>query len=297
MKRSRQTGLILLLLMALLPLLPVTASADFGPKPSVVVEVEGMEGQVYYVTLLSQDESTGPWSKQETAEIGYDYYGEPEESELDIWNAFNDYQDPDGFYFLGHFSDCSESHEYAWTYYPPWTFKMLVYFPENNRFAVTDEIYERYAFDSYYTVNGTDAEETGLLPPLRKTYDLGGEAASFFARLVVTLAAEMALALAFGFWAKKQLKVIFAANLATQVILNLLLNFINFKYGFYLFVFNYIWMEGVVCLIEGGVYVKTLEKYAANPQRKVRPWLYAVTANLASIVLGLLVAQWLPGIL
>lgn len=31
-------------------------------------------------------------------------------------------------------------------------FKILLYFPDVDRFAVSSEIYERYAFDSYFTV-------------------------------------------------------------------------------------------------------------------------------------------------
>ena len=43
------------------------------------------------------------------------------------------------------------------TYYPPPKFKILLYYPETETF-VSSGIYERYAFDTYYTVdmNGMD---------------------------------------------------------------------------------------------------------------------------------------------
>ena len=49
-------------------LFSVPVFADTGPKPSVVVDFEGMEGEIYYVTLLAKESSTGPYSK---AEDGY----------------------------------------------------------------------------------------------------------------------------------------------------------------------------------------------------------------------------------
>ena len=48
--------------------IPVTVKADMGPKPSVVIEVVGFEGKEYCVTLLSERDSTGPWSH------GNEYY-------------------------------------------------------------------------------------------------------------------------------------------------------------------------------------------------------------------------------
>lgn len=55
------------------------------------------------------------------------------------------------------FRDCTETSEFKWTYYPPQRFKILVYFPETDSFAVSG-IYERYAFDSYYKVDAGDIE-------------------------------------------------------------------------------------------------------------------------------------------
>lgn len=275
-------------LLLLTLLLPMTASADTGPKPSVNVTFRGLEDQTYFVTLLSQTDSTGPWSHQEEYQ---DYYGDP-----DVWEAFQSYEDPDGFYFIGCYEDCSEDDTFAWTYYPPQVFKVLVYFPETGTFAVTEDTYERYAFHSYFKCNAGAAPESGLLAPLHKDYLLGQEILSFLARVVITLAAEMALALVFGFRAKQQLKVIFWVNLITQVLLNLALNIINFKFGGWAFVFGYFVLEAAVFFLEGLVYAATLKKWDKKPDRKAHPWVYALTANVTSLLLGLVVANWIPGI-
>ena len=64
MKRRLFCGSILALL--LVCLLPLWAAADTGPKPSITVTPEGFGEDVCYLTLLSQTETTGPWSKQES---------------------------------------------------------------------------------------------------------------------------------------------------------------------------------------------------------------------------------------
>ena len=275
-------------LLLLTLLIPMTAGADAGPKPSVNVTFHGLEDQTYYVTLLSERDSTGPWSHMTVYE---EYYGPRE-----VWEAFQAYEDPDGFYFIGCYEDCSDNQTFAWTYYPPQVFKVLVYFPETDTFAVTEDTYERYAFHSYFKCNAGAAPETGLLAPLHKDYLFGQEILSFLARVVITLAAEMALALFFGFRAKKQLKIIFWVNLATQVILNLALNIINFLFGGWAFVLGYFVMEGAVFLLEGLAFAATLHKWDKKPERKAHPWVYALTANVTSLLLGLFISQHIPGI-
>ena len=55
--KSKMT-FILLLLIVLLIAMPLTANADMGPKPSIVISFEGLENEKYYVTLLSESPTT-----------------------------------------------------------------------------------------------------------------------------------------------------------------------------------------------------------------------------------------------
>ncbi len=41
---------------------PNTAKADIGPKPSVVIDFNGLDEKTYYATLLSSEKSTDPFS-------------------------------------------------------------------------------------------------------------------------------------------------------------------------------------------------------------------------------------------
>jgi len=280
---------VILLMLACAP----TALADSGPKPSVVVEFRGLEGETYYATLLSATDSTGPWSYRSEVYDG---------QEGDVWTTFHNYQDIDGFYFLGHYEDCTESQTFTWGYYPPQTFKLLLYFPEYDRMIVSENIYERYAFDSYFAADARslDIQNTSVagtaVMPISQTYDFSWELISLLCRIVLTIGVELLLALAFRFRSKRQLRVIIVTNLATQIGLNVLLNIVNYNRGAFAFVACYILLEFLVFIIEGCVYAGMLPRRAAEPERKSHPWLYALTANVASFAVGMLVARWMPGI-
>ena len=56
-----------------------------------------------------------------------------------------DYEDPDGFYFLQWFWECTQTDLLDWNYRPPQAFKVLVFYPETGEYRASG-IYERYAF-------------------------------------------------------------------------------------------------------------------------------------------------------
>ena len=124
------------------------ASADTGSEASVRINFENMGDELCYGTLLSKNPSTGPNSAWD----GDEDHIYNELIDLDIWRAFVEYEDADGYYFLQIGWKVNEKKELAWTYYPPDNFKILLYYPETNKYVVSG-ICERYAFDTYYTVD------------------------------------------------------------------------------------------------------------------------------------------------
>ena len=150
MKKRMHVRLFMLLFFLIFTVtaLPITAKADTGPKPSVRIQFKNMGDDLCYGTLLSKEKGAGParvWDG--TARNGQLY-----DLDRNIWKAFVDYKDPDGYYFLQRGWTVSETGEIAWTYYPPEDFKILLYYPEAGTF-VSSGSYERYAFDTYYTVD------------------------------------------------------------------------------------------------------------------------------------------------
>ena len=285
----KKVTLILLCVIVMTVLFPLTASADTGPKPSVVIDFNGLEGKTYYVTLLSSVESTGPFSALNDNN-NYAHYNKGDE-DYEIFLKFAGYQDNEGFYFLQFFKDCTQTHQFSWTYYPPKVFKILLYFPETDSFVVSDTIYERYAFDSYFT-----AEVDGTRLSAEKSYDYTGEALSLIVRIVITIIAELAIALLFGFRERKQIRFITLINIITQVALNLALNIINYSSSVITFIIFYFILEVAVFITEAILYNWYLKKNSLKEVPKWKPSAYALTSNFVSFTLGIALAFWIPEI-
>ena len=144
------------------------------------------------------------------------------------------------------------------------------------------------------TLAVTSAES--ILLETTESYDFSLELFSFAARVVLTILVELALAWLFGYRSKKTLSIIAYANIATQVILNILLNVINYKSGQWAFMLNYVWMELVIFGIEAAVYRKVIGSEDSATGKKYRPALYAFVANLMSFAVGMWIARVIPGI-
>ena len=224
------------------------ASADTGPKPSVRVTFENMGDELCYGTLLSKTPSTGPARAWDGTEDGKYIHEGADEA---VWRAFTEFKDEDGFYFLQWFWRADENKALNWTYYPPQTFKILLYYPDratksgaadnsagastrdsettaaSGAFCVSD-VLKRYAFHSYYFVDmrNVQSETIGTIAKISATqsYDYSAEILGFFVRFIITLGVETLLALAFGLWTKRAFLTVLAANGVTQILLNLLLN-------------------------------------------------------------------------
>ena len=280
--KKRMISLLLLVLL-LLPLVTVTVSADMGPKPGTSITVHPGGGEYAVVTLLAQGESNGPhWT------IGPD--DEPsswvakDERLAQAWYVFRDYRDPDGYHFWGEIYEGSVT----WGYFPPEEFKIAVYYPEYGILWVSEDSYERYAFDSDFRLNlpavGAGAQSGEVDMVLKKTSNLGSELAGFLFRVLLTLAMELAVARVFGLTEPGQKKLILRVNLLTQVGLNLLL------WGWYYFdgplaaMVRLILAEIVVLVVEGAIYLRKLR--LEESRGKILG--YTILANLASVTLGFL---------
>lgn len=273
--------LTLLFLLALTMGLAMRASADIGPKPSVVLEFSGLEGRQYAATLLGDTESYGPWS----ADADYREWN----GERAVWDAFCAYDAPEGWHFLGNFADCTETHRFAWSYYPPQRFYVLLYFMDTGEYWRSPQPYERYAFHSAFAV-----QVDGMAGAVRPDYPYARELASLAFRAAATVAVELAVAWAFGLRSRRHIRLILRVNLVTQVLLNVALNLCNYKSGPWMFWFMYLWLELAVFGIEGFVYARCFP--AAQDKRERHPWLYALAANAASYGVGALIAAKLPGL-
>ena len=199
----------------------------------------------------------------------------------------------------------SETKEIAWTYYPPSRFKILLYYPEAKTF-VSSGIYERYAFDSYYTVD-MDGVNIGSVEyneelstneriDAYRSYNYRQEMLSLLARIALTIVIEMIVALLFGFRKKKQFLILVIVNLITQIVLNVLLNIINYNSGPLAFTVFYALLEIVVFAMEAVLYCKILKQVSEQQKKDWYYVTYSFVANSVSFGAGFFLARILPGI-
>ncbi len=289
---------LILTVTVLCTLFSFTASADTGPKPSVNISFINMGDEICYGTLLSLHDSWGParvWNGKEAPDYYVSDNGAVEELDTlaqykSVWKKMVEYSDPDNYYFLQRIWKLGETKELAWTYYPPDSFKILLYYPESDTFIVSG-IYERYAFDSYYTVNAQNLTETSDVFTAEKSYDYKWEMISLVARILITILIETVIALLFAYRSKREFTVIFIVNIITQIILNIVLNIENYKDGYMAFTAYYIFLELIIFAIEAAVYSFTLKD-----KKRSRNILYALVSNSVSFATGLMLAHIIPGI-
>ncbi len=278
----------LLACFALALAVPFAAFADIGPKPEVTVQTTGLSGDCW-VTLLAEETVIGPWHETEKGTVAA---VEPEEAP--VLDAFDAFEDPDGYHFLQWFDRVQDASPATWSYMAPKHFKILFWFPESGSYAVTEKL-DRYAYSAVYRVDfsGFDpaAGEVQNVAA-QKNYDYAGETLGLAARFVLTLAVELLIALPFGYLKQQYLRVLLIANLATQLALNLALNLTAYYSGSLAMWVFYPLYELAVFIVEAVVF-----RLAFKPEAgKGHPVLYAFVANAASYAFGLWLGNVVPAL-
>lgn len=256
----------------------IILNADVGPKPSVTVKVKTLDYDKCYLTLLSKTDRSGPWS------VDREYRDWDNETLRLIDQKFAAYSDPDNFYYLHHFQEVSVTQDFSWSYYPPETFKVLVYIEDNDSFIIGSEILERYAFNSHYVVEIKDNSLT-----IVKNYDYLSEILNLLGRMLITVAIELAIAWLFTY-RKHELTLILVVNIITQLILNVFLNITNYHQGIFYLIFVFLLGEIIVLLTEAIIYIMGMKRLAKKynyPHKSVGHHVfYVIVANFASLFGG-----------
>lgn len=293
-KQKKRRFFILLIIALFLAIIinTHTLKADAGPKPYIEINLKNMKSNEYYVTLISERKNYGPHHYHEEGEEKYynDYDKYPE-----IWEKFYNYVDNNGFYFWNKFEKFTGDGSYRWGYYPPQTFKLLLYFPQTDSFVVS-EIYERYAFSSKFTFNLNRVKSfTGDIALITEPVKLDkqsvffSEVFKFLFRVSITVGIEMFIAFLFFFRMNaKEFSIIVLVNVCTQVLLNIALSIWTFNLGFgWIEIPFLIAIELIIFVVEGFAYLKLLkEELLERNASKWMPFLYSFVANLVSFVLG-----------
>lgn len=256
--------------------------ADMAPKPSVELTLYVYNDQHYAVTLLGNTTSTGPWSTSCEYISQFGSY--------QTWEAFSQYAAPEGYHFLGYFQEYfgDNEKEFVWGYYPPLKFYVLLYNMDTGEFSISKNPVERYAFTSQWQV--LFDPEDGWMHVYTNQND-SDVLTLFSSRLLITLLLELALGAAvFGLTEKNQQSVIGVVNLVTQIVLTLVLHYGFLVCDFRQSILLTLGMEVLVIFSEAFAYRRWLSWPTG---RTPHPVFYAVTANLLSFGVGILLNRYL----
>lgn len=242
---------------------------DVGPKPSVSIEVTGAPDKPYFLTLLSDRENYGPWSKVSDEGSG------GEDLKDRAFSFFASYKDAEGYCFLGNMSEeLRGESSFSWTYYPPDRFKIALYCPEDGTFYLSG-ICKREAFYSYFVLDLKDGT-----PQVKEVSRLGRTMLYGLFRALATVLVELALAYLFAYRDRKALLSVLFVNLFTQVVLNLFLAWSDHYGGMLVWMLFFLIGELGVIVLEMILYLFLLRK-----EKKLKLLFYTFLANLLSAIL------------
>lgn len=279
---------------ALFLALSLTAAADFGPKPYIKITFTHTNGERFYSTILARGDFQPPgWEKFSEADYDSEQFTKLSPDDRDAVRTFAEYPAPEGYNFFGpNRMWNSGKSTIEWGYMPPDDFVVLVYFPDSGK-VLESGVCSTYAFNSSFVADLSGQElsvdqssNSGL--SINPSYNFGTALLEFAARLAITIAVELAVALIFGYLEKRTLIFFAVVNSATQVLLNLILSLVNFRYGLTLFLFAYFIGELLVVILEACFYGMEIEKYSKHHKSGARAVFYAICANIASFAAGVI---------
>lgn len=283
----------LLFALLILFLLGGSVFANAPAGDSIGIVFDELPDEPCFITVLFEKEDNAyqwlpeneEWLRWFQANVPDPHYVcEDGVTERNLMEAFEGYSDPDGYLFVHHYQKLAANNH--WSSVHNETFKILLYFPETDRF-ISSGVQQLYTKNSVYhaSINGDQIVVTSdfrkqILPELLR----------FLLRLVLTVALELLIARLFGYRKKEAVRLILIVNVITQVLLNLVLFGIRLRTLFFVDEGILLLLELVIVVTEAVIYAKKLPDYDdfSGPVRAV---IYAVVANLASLIAGL--ALWI----
>lgn len=288
MKRSFRALFLCLLTAAMLT---VTASADMGPKPQLIVRVENAPAELYYLDILEEGEyadASHPfdgiewsYSQEEAAALDRELLAALQGAIPDGWHGCTA-EGSTGAPMWGDLypeeMDDAGNPLHTFGYHGvPETYRILMVTKSGETFL--SDVCQRQALQCSATVDW--AAKTVTTPPVMAGYVL-----QFLSTLLPTLALELLILALFRLVNRKNLRVFLLVNLVTQGVLALFFSFNAVRQGVgFMYILLFVPAELVILLAESFAYRRWLSC------GKGRATAYAVTANLASAVVGFVIME------
>ena len=284
-KRLTKTAVLILAILLISMVLPITASADMGPKDALTVTVVNPPPEPYYLDLLTQDKSTGNHDNLNGARDKLDQnmlqllYSK---SSQGWWPALAGGTNAPLFGKLTG-DPKGETMVHSFSYFGvPDTYRIIIV-TQSLKVSVT-EAHTRENMQSSVTYD----YKTGMLTvapfwgwPL---------VLQLSTTLIATLVLEGLLLLLFGFKLRENWRVFLITNIITQILLTLSTSYMSYMYGVIALIFIFMVAEFLIIVAETLVYAKLLK--GRKTSRRVA---YAITANLVSLIAGIVVMALTAG--
>lgn len=283
---KRKWTSVFCVLALLIVLLPVSARADMGPKPSMTIHVENAPGETYYLDLLVPDEpSYEMFDNQDWNDLS--------EAQLDagiIANLRTAARDAGGegtwhlamldgtlMPMYGEIQSADNTFQYDYHGVPD-EFRIVIATKDGARLSPVQKrcrLWQEFTYD--YAAN------TVLTNNSWRDY-----AKQFLSSLLPTLLIEGLLLIPFGFWDKRNRKVFLGVNIATQLLLTVVTAWCMAQ-GMTLYrYFIFGPLELVIWVVEAIIYRKMLK----SKRPSAHPVCYALCANALNMAATLFSIRW-----
>lgn len=261
--------------LALVVALPIPVYADFGPKPSITIIVKNPPSEEYYLDLLIKPE------KSHNSQLeGRDQYDAVKIKLLEDYNQ-------DGWTpalvhgtsipLFGKLTGSKQGPNmvHTFSYFgTPEHFKIIIATPDNQLIVSRELVRETFQLTlTYDYATGAISQRSLLVAYLLQ----------ILSTLLPTLIIEGLLLLLFGFSLRQNFWPFLLVNLATQVLLTAVLGTAAITQGMFTAYLLAAPVELVIIIIESVAFALLFKQH--SKKRRIG---YAITANLVSIISGLI---------
>ncbi len=294
MKRCLTVLLMILMVIGL----AVHVKADFGPKPTTDVTIEGLDEPYDFDLLVYSPDDVELLDEETVQRQIRDYYSN------DFPDALNGYQDEDGYVSYTLYTDqphhISRNEDdpdkfHVGYFSPPDVFKIALVPTSGNKIIVS-EVIEKTMFHASFTFDvsdmtfGSDPDHYhGNIPvyvneesPAEK-YPVVGSLIWVMIAVVFTVVVEGVVMLLFAYRTKESYKIMIYVNLATQTLLQVFVVLGFWFWSSFGAIGVLLLGELIVLILEIILYVRLLKE-----KTKLRAGFYAFAANMISFAGGLI---------
>ena len=284
--KLKKLRILLIVLLLALFIVPIQAKADMFEKPSVIVEVIGLD-QPYSFEFLIHKPHRGEVLEEEEYERANEFYY----NDKYPLHIFNGYKDDDGYVARTLYNSApafmvqEDTHAFKNGYHSvPSKFKIAIVLEDDT--LITSEVINKKLYRSEMTFDLTDVNLNGNLEGVgvvKEELPLGHISWRFVLRVIVTILIELLILGLFMYRRRKSFLLVGVTNLVTQTILTIFMFLSYYSWsGTFGLIFILVIGEALVFLTEMIFYSYTLKE-----QQRSKAVIYGFVANLATLIISI----------